>query len=463
MSTQQDSLKSVSIWRKARFDKDKQSLLMESLPLLEVIVPGIFPGSLQTNFPLKESLKPSPKSKESVNFASNKSLNFDLSSKTYLSSAMNLLQRTLFFQFIQIALDKRSAFDRTPTESEWEMMYKEGVRHTICGVLYPAIEKLPAEQRPPKKLLLQWYMLSEKIKASNQRLNREVLQVITQLQTLGWECVLLKGQGLATNYKQQLLRIPGDIDLWVRPINNTAQQLQTIRKALAKMVSQFGEVKGVTYCHMQINLLQQTAVELHVTPSWLCCPWINLQLQSFFSKNADLQFQHTIDFPENIGRVTTPTPAFNRIYLLLHLFRHLYCSGFGLRQLMDYFLVLKQPRSEAEKEHDCLILKVLKLERFAGGIMYAMQQVFDLQKEQMLCPVNIKEGEFILNELLQARNMGFYDKRICWKNKRVGSVRNYVQSIFRNIHFLQHYPLETLCDPYFRARFFLVRKMNGWE
>lgn len=376
---------------------------------------------------------------------------------------MNSLPNTYFIQLLQIAVGQRHAFDSCPSDSDWTLLYHNSIRHTLTGVLYAAIEKLPAEQRPPRNLKLKWFAITERIKIKNQQLNREVVKVVAQLKTLGWDCVLLKGQGLSTCYTEPLLRMPGDIDLWVKPTNTTGNQLQSIRKKLAETVSLFGKVKGVTYCHMRINLLKQTDVELHVTPSWLCCPWLNHKVQAFFTRHRDAQFEHLNSLPLETEKIAIPTVAFNRIYLLLHLFRHLYCSGFGLRQLMDYYLILKVAKSEDEKIHDRIILKNLKLERFAGGIMYVMQHIFGLSEEQLLCPINAKEGIFILHEVLRGGNMGYYDDRICWKIRQAGSIRNFVQSIFRNGHFIFHYPMETLYDPYFRARFFLVRKLNGWQ
>lgn len=77
-------------------------------------------------------------------------------------------------------------------------------------------------------------------------------------------------------------------------------------------------------------------------------------------------------------------------------------EGIGLRQLLDYYYVLISDdllliRDRVQKE-----LKELGLWKFAGAIMYIMQEVFGMSASLLIVPPNEKYGRFVLNEVLEA-------------------------------------------------------------
>ena len=50
------------------------------------------------------------------------------------------------------------------------------VQQTLAGVLFAGVERLPAEQRPPREVLLKWYALAERIKQTNRVLNQRAVE-----------------------------------------------------------------------------------------------------------------------------------------------------------------------------------------------------------------------------------------------------------------------------------------------
>lgn len=46
--------------------------------------------------------------------------------------------------------------------------------------------------------------------------------------------------------------------------------------------------------------------------------------------------------PEFTDRVLVPSDEMNRVFLLLHMYRHVFSEGIGLRQMMDYALLLNR-------------------------------------------------------------------------------------------------------------------------
>ena len=62
-------------------------------------------------------------------------------------------------------------------------------------------------------------------------------------------------------------------------------------------------------------------------------------------------------------------------------------------------------------------LKELGLWKFAGGIMYIMQEVFGMPASRLIVPLSEKYGKFMLNEVLETGNFGMpASSESVWKN-----------------------------------------------
>lgn len=136
---------------------------------------------------------------------------------------------------------------------------------------------------------------------------------------------------------------------------------------------------------------------------------------------------------------------------------HLFTEGFGLRQVTDYYYVLKSLKEgNHKKEVIRNTLLHLGLLKFAGAMMWVMQRVYQLSSDYIIAEPNEKEGKFLLNEILQSGNMGHYDTRL--GNKEGESVvHRYFRMTRRNMRFVKHYPSEALCEPIFRTWYFFGR------
>ena len=81
-------------------------------------------------------------------------------------------------------------------------------------------------------------------------------------------------------------------------------------------------------------------VELHFFPCSMNNPLYHARLQKWFKRNADLQCSNIVSLPDGIGEFAIPTMAFNVVYQLTHLYHHFFDEGIGMRQIIDYFLVV---------------------------------------------------------------------------------------------------------------------------
>ena len=99
-------------------------------------------------------------------------------------------------------------------------------------------------------------------------------------------------------------------------------------------------------------------------------------------------------------------------------------------------------------------LKELGLWKFAGGIMYIMQEVFGMPASRLIVPPNEKYGKFVLNEVLEAGNFGRHDARNRFGRSQLG---HNLQRVYRDIRLVRYFPAEALCEPLFRIWHFFWR------
>ena len=99
-------------------------------------------------------------------------------------------------------------------------------------------------------------------------------------------------------------------------------------------------------------------------------------------------------------------------------------------------------------------LKELGLWKFAGAIMYIMQEVFGMPASRLIVHPNEKYGKFVLNEVLEAGNFGKHDARNRFGRSQLG---HNLQRVYRDIRLVRYFPAEALCEPLFRVWHFFWR------
>ena len=99
-------------------------------------------------------------------------------------------------------------------------------------------------------------------------------------------------------------------------------------------------------------------------------------------------------------------------------------------------------------------LKELGLWKFAGAIMYIMQEVFGMPASRLIVPPNEKCGKFVLNEVLEAGNFGRHDARNRFGRSQLG---HNLQRVYRDIRLVRYFPAEAMSEPFFRVWHFFWR------
>lgn len=352
----------------------------------------------------------------------------------------------IFFNLLRFSIGTENEFNHSLTAAEWNRLFDIAKKQTLIGILFIGIEKLPENLRPHKELLLQWYVICERIKTENRKHNSTIIKISNKFREDGYDSVILKGQGVARYYPQPLYRTPGDIDIWL--YGKKRNIIRYVRK-------KFPNCRPV-YHHVDFPVANDVEVEIHFTPSWMNNYFDNKRLQKFFNDIKEHERKNLVTFGDSEDKTAISSTEFNRVFILVHIYRHLFSEGIGLRQLLDYYYTLQQGFSESDRMITLHTLNELKMLRFTGAVMYVMQTVFGLKREYMLTAPQNEDGEFLLQEIMSAGNFGKYDERYktiyCENN-----VKRFFLKLKRNMRFLRMYPSEIIWSPMFKIWHFFWR------
>ena len=362
-----------------------------------------------------------------------------------------MCQQEAFFDFLQFCIGSVEKIPASIKEADWKVLYAIAKKQALTGVLFHGIKQLPKELAPDAGLLMQWMGMAQNIRQQNIRLFLDSAKVCKKFKDVGFRNCILKGQGNALLYPDPYMRTSGDIDIYLDGGRNRV--MQYINKVCPNQV--------MRYHHVDFPVMK-TAIEVHFTPSYMFYPVHNRRMQKWFKEVMDLQCSNVVTLPDGYGEITMPTTSFNVIYILSHLYRHVFTEGIGLRQLIDYYFVLVKSEERRVKnltalEHE---LKYLGLWKFAGAVMYVLHDTLGLPEEKMIAPVNVNEGRFLLAEIMQGGNFGQYDTRL-GSMENEGKLHRYLRMSLRNLRFVKHYPTEALSEPLFRTWFALWKKIHG--
>ncbi len=340
----------------------------------------------------------------------------------------------------------------TICKRDWGQMYSFCSRHSILGVSFPYLQ----ECCPLDEDMLQygiseqtyedWMAAAASIQERNAALNECCGTLNANLRSKGIDNCVIKGQSLARYYGElACLRQPGDIDVWTNAsISDLVAYAETIGK----------EYKA-TFAHVEVTMFDDVKVELHPTPAFFRCPWLNNRLQRWIS-TFDIKA-----FDSSEGFRVAPT-EFNLVYLPVHIYNHVLNEGIGLRQYMDYYFVLKSVDASSYAEEFRKTISSFHMTKFMRGVMWVMKEVFGLEDNHLPMEPDEKVGRLLMDEALEGGNFGQYDKRDAAVKSPNAIVRVW-GGIVRSMRFFSLAPEIVICSPFWRLWHFFWMKSKGYR
>lgn len=379
-----------------------------------------------------------------------------------------LKQQKIFFDFLRFCIGSAKDIPSTLKGADWNELYAIARKQALVGIMFEGVKRLPQELWPPRNVILQWAMMVESIKLRNRQATDVCLRLTEALSKDGFETCILKGQanhvyydGLNSKHSLGQLRICGDVDAWIWPKEKTKHPVKSIIDyCQSKKI-----LLSLCHLHAEVKPVNGVPVEIHLRPSFLNAPWSNLCFQKLFKS---VVFENNeID---ECGLIKKLRIDYDLIFQMNHIYRHLLDEGVGMRQILDFYVLLKVYQKERQGQSGMMNVDVLMkhisdsgMKRFASALMFVLQEIFGLDDEELLCPVSEKHGVFLMEEMMAAGNFGHYDERMKTLAVKKGKLSYQLQKaqrrFKRNLRFLTSYPEEVICEPFARIYHFIWRKL----
>lgn len=350
----------------------------------------------------------------------------------------------LFAELIGIVCGHQESISHAYSDSDWNATLGLAKKQALTGVCFLALQSLEPFLCPSKEVCRKWLNAAEPVRKRNAMMTERSIELDQILRGQGFRPCILKGQTFMEYYGDYgTYRESGDIDVWI----------DTSLGEIDSFVSSMGIRGKKTYAHVECDFFTDTIVEIHPRPAFMVCPCNNRRLQRWFESFDVDRFDRSAGF-------TVAPVEFNAVYLLVHLLHHFLTEGSGLRQLMDYYFVIKSAEIRKIKA-DCVeIVESLHMTRFARGIMWIMQEVFGLEDDNLIWEADARVGRFLLDEAMAGGNFGNFDKRDRMV-KSSNPFKRFVGGMLRDSRYLCIAPSEVICIPFWRMWHFCWTRINS--
>ena len=184
----------------------------------------------------------------------------------------------------------------------------------------------------------------------------------------------------------------------------------------------------------------------------------NRRMQQWFDRQVEKQFSNSVLLPDAKDTINVPDVSFNIVFQMAHLSNHIMHDGIGVRQMMDYYYVLRQAAmlTDAERRDAVATIRHLGLSDVAGAVMYVLREVFAMDESSLLVPVDEWRGRFLLTEMMEGGSFGHYDTRT--KKPTSQWEKNWLR-LKRDLRLMRYFPSECLWEPLFRWYHFFWRQL----
>lgn len=349
---------------------------------------------------------------------------------------MNTIQ-LIFFELIRVSVGMQEGLSCVPTPKQWKTIYGMAQKQSLVGICFAGVQAMCDSDSEDycgmtELQFLTWMGVAASIQDRNHDVDAQCVQLQEILAGDGLKSCILKGQGVAALYGDLAdMRQSGDIDAWV----------DAPKDEIVEWAKAHGGEKVTGDLHVDCNVFPDTDVELHFTPSVASGRRTNRRLQGWFEAQKPECFANRVRLGAGL-EACAPTIKFNLVYLMHHTFRHYLYEGIGLRHVMDYYMVLRLSTPE-ERAAAYAEISELGMAPFAGAMMWAMNQVFGLQNDMMICSMDERRGRRLMEIVMEGGNFGHGTEKYKMSgwDKPMQRLSRYIR---RNRFMLQDYPQEIL-------------------
>ena len=317
---------------------------------------------------------------------------------------------------------------------DWKSIVRIAVEQAVQVIVADGIETLPHDLWPAKEFMMKLMLVRIKTKQMHQLLNITLNQIVNALDAEGIPSVLLKGQGVAQNYRIPESRMCGDIDLYVG--EGGYDKACQIIALLDKNPHCEPGIECDHHMHLKVNGVD---VEIHKKADFMPGRRLNRNLNEWTKMSIDNLF-NSKELPcwDNSGTtISLATKTFDAFFILHHAVRHMITGGVGFRQICDWTMFLHRHFSKIDSTMLKEKLKEYHMEHIWQEFSILSTSILGLPAIELPLPIDgirSRKTEKILREIFISGNFGQYDVKLLEKYKH-HNAQGYLNKKWRSFRF----------------------------
>ena len=320
---------------------------------------------------------------------------------------------------------------------DWDMLYRLAEDQSVMGLVAAGIENLPASERPPKEVVLQFVGLTFQLEQRNKAMNTFVAKLMERLRAEDIYAILVKGQGIAQCYEKPLWRACGDVDLLLSESN-----YERAKELLCPLATDV-ETEYTHFKHQGMTI-DGWVVELHGTLHSRLSKCVDRLMDEV---QKDVFYGGNVRSWDNSGtQVFLPSPDNDVIFVFTHILHHFFFEGIGLRQICDWCRLLWTYKDSLNhKLLESRIRKMGLMSEWKAFAAFAVKwlgmpvEAMPLFEDNDIHNVNLdKKADKICKFVLEVGNFGHKQRRdyrgMSYLRRKFVSVWGRLSDMLRHFH-----------------------------
>lgn len=357
---------------------------------------------------------------------------------------------TVFIKLLRAGLWERDIQLFSTDGIDLKIVYQLSEEQSVVGLVAAGIEHI-IDVKLPVEDVLQFVGFALQIERQNSAMNSFIGVLVEKMRKEGIYTLLIKGQGIAQCYEKPLWRSCGDIDFFLSEGNY--QKAYNYLTPLASKSQEEGDLGK----HQELTI-DSWIVELHGDIKNGLSYKIDRTLEEI---QDDLFFRGNVrSWMNNNTHVFLPGVDDDIIIVFIHIIKHLFKGGIGLRQVCDWCRLLWKYKDIIDRE--LLKKRIHKMGLTTEWITFAALAVDQLGMPEDAMPLYSpsikwkKKASHILAFILETGNFG-HNRDVSYQVVYKGIIRKaltFWKQLMDNSKLSSAFPIDSLR---FLAGFSLIK------
>ncbi|KEQ28182.1 hypothetical protein N180_00660 [Pedobacter antarcticus 4BY] len=321
---------------------------------------------------------------------------------------------------------------------QWVQLYNFARQHTIEGIVFDGVQRLPFDMLPPRELMLKWAVKIDQIERRNMQMNVCIEEELNFFNGQGLYPVLLKGQGVAACYAVPEHRVCGDIDWYFEQKN----QYQKANRILKQRGIKSSGTAGFSTEYVWRGILTEHHTRMFDIHNPFCFTYLDRLQKQFYNERLKSEFQgHTL---------LLPAPILMVLQVNVHILKHLLSFGVGLRQLCDSARVYHTYQMKLDGQELKQIYQTLGILKWIHLLHTVLVKFMGLPSASLPFELpDASDADWMMDEILMSGNFGFFHPRFEGQTENAGLVRSHVtRRLWSNMRrYFKFAPMEAVSFP----------------